>query len=359
MKIYSDTNYIPTNSIQSKAFCDAFIHSDKPKYIFGINSYADSIASLIDIDGYIDEFATDKKYKGKPIYKPSEISQSAMVVGSNIGKPLLVKNKIKRFSFWYLDYFSFFRDSGLDLKPVLFWSGFKEDFLTNREQYEEIFSMLEDDVSKNTMESIINFRLTYDLDFMQGFTEREDEQYFEDFLTLKTDGECFADVGGFDGFTTKEFVRHCQGYDRVYFFEPEHQNMLVAKRNLENYKNIDYYEIGLASTQGEARFNIGGSSSKIDRNGSLVIKTGKLDQLLDGKVTFIKMDIEGEELNALMGARETIRKNHPTLAISVYHRPNDLWKIPGFILSITANYKIFIRHYTSGISETVMFFVPK
>jgi hypothetical protein len=70
------------------------------------------------------------------------------------------------------------------------------------------------------------------------------------------------------------------------------------------------------------------------------------------------MDIEGGEKSALLGARECIRKNNPKLAICVYHCVDDLWKIPELIFDISDDYNIFLRHYTEGPVETVMFFVP-
>lgn len=70
------------------------------------------------------------------------------------------------------------------------------------------------------------------------------------------------------------------------------------------------------------------------------------------------MDIEGFEYEALRGAQRLIGKYQPKLAISVYHNAEDIWKIPKLILEINTNYKIFLRHYTKGICETIMFFVP-
>jgi hypothetical protein len=71
------------------------------------------------------------------------------------------------------------------------------------------------------------------------------------------------------------------------------------------------------------------------------------------------MDIEGWELKALAGCISQIRNNSPKLTIAVYHNSIDFIKIPEFILSINKNYKIFLRHYTEGWSESVMYFLPK
>ena len=75
----------------------------------------------------------------------------------------------------------------------------------------------------------------------------------------------------------------------------------------------------------------------------------------DERVTFIKMDVEGAELKSLMGARNTIIKNHPRLAICAYHKPEDLYELPGYILSIVPEYKFLLRHYSSNNWETVLY----
>ena len=85
----------------------------------------------------------------------------------------------------------------------------------------------------------------------------------------------------------------------------------------------------------------------------------KLDSFQIDDLTFLKMDIEGAELGALDGARDTIARCKPRLAICVYHNPSDMWQIPQKILSIHRGYDLYLRHYTEGVTETVMFFIPK
>jgi hypothetical protein len=76
------------------------------------------------------------------------------------------------------------------------------------------------------------------------------------------------------------------------------------------------------------------------------------------KFSFIKMDLEGWELSALRGSERHIAKDNPILAISVYHSIDDFWTIPKYITSVNNKYKIYLRHYTEGWSETVMYFLP-
>lgn len=81
------------------------------------------------------------------------------------------------------------------------------------------------------------------------------------------------------------------------------------------------------------------------------------DVLWDKDVTFIKMDIEGAELEALKGAGLTIQRCKPKLAICVYHKPEDIWEIPNLILDYYPDYKLYLRHYSLHFGETVLYAV--
>lgn len=75
-------------------------------------------------------------------------------------------------------------------------------------------------------------------------------------------------------------------------------------------------------------------------------------------MTFIKMDIEGAELEALHGCRDTIIKYRPKLAICVYHKPEDIIEIPSYIHEIVPEYKLYLRHHSKDLSETVLYALP-
>jgi len=118
--------------------------------------------------------------------------------------------------------------------------------------------------------------------------------------------------------------------------------------------------MGLSNKIDQLNFNENsGSSSSIIKNGQNIISTSTLDLLISEPVSFIKMDIEGWEMKAIEGCINHIINDTPKLAITVYHNASDFIEIPKYILSFNNNYNIYLRHYTSGWSETVMYFVPK
>jgi FkbM family methyltransferase len=343
---------------KAKAFCYEFTNSKKPKYIFGRNDWAISIAKEIEIDGFIDDFTKDTKYLGKPVIPIENVPNDALVAVVVIGKPLIAEKRVKQFQFDSIDYYSFFKYSGLPIKQIMFWDGMIDDIKNNLTKYEWIYNLLQDNTSRNQFYNIINFRLSYDLDYMRGFKAIEDEQYFEDFLELSINGESFVDVGAYDGYTTEKFIKISPYYKKVFLFEPERKNMLITKEKLKNFTNIEFYQLGLSDKKETLKFDVSGSSSKISEEGEVIIHVDRLDDIIKEKVTFIKMDIEGAEGKAIDGAKETIKAYHPKLAISVYHKKDDFWKIPEQILNIRDDYNIYLRHYTEGISETIMFFIP-
>lgn len=346
------------DNIVLKEFSEKFIKdSTVKKYLFGRNIYANKIVAQVDIDGFIDDYYTDKVYLGKQVIKLEEVPKNSFVLVLSGGNTQSALKKVREVGLECLDYYSFYHHANIELTEVCMNENFRQEYDANSEKFENIYTMLEDEESKNIFYQIVNFRYSYDLKYLKGFKNSEDKQYFEDFLKLEP-GEIFVDVGGYDGYTTEEFIRLCPNYNAVHIFEPEYKNLQEIKKRLKGCQNIHLYGIGLSNKKDTLQFDSSGSASKISDNGDVEIKVDKLDDILKENFTFIKMDIEGAEEYAIEGAVQSIKRNHPKLAISVYHKVNDLWKIPEKILSIRDDYKIYLRHYTESIYETVMFFIP-
>lgn len=329
------------------------------KYILGLNENSKKLANIVDITGYINDFSLDKSWNGINVYRSNEVlDKDSIIVSCSLAiyphsaiKSLRTKGFKNILSVldvaWFINF-----DLG-------FMSAVKKDLDENLNKYNFVYNNLKDDKSKIIFQKIINFRFSFDLGYMKNFIVDIRGQYFEDFLNLKQ-GEVFIDVGGFDGQTSVEFIKHCPSYKSIYIFEPSEKNMIIAKRNLKSYKNINFIPKGLSNKKNVFKFNTeAGSASIISEYGAVTIEVDSLDNLVDEKVSFIKIDIEGWESMAIEGMKNHILNDHPKMAISVYHKVDDFWKIPEQVFAIRSDYDIYMRHYTEGTDETVMFFMPK
>ncbi len=189
-----------------------------------------------------------------------------------------------------------------------------------------------------------------------------DKQYFEEDIVVKTPGEVFVDGGCYDGRTIRQFCKWCNGdYKKIFSFEPDKNNYDNALNMLRRQKIRDVVLLnkGLWSSMTELSFLEDGSqAARINENGKTIIKTATIDDTVgDEKVTFIKLDVEGAEYETLLGARNTIEKYHPKLAISIYHKPQDIFELPELILSMNSQYRLYLRHYQLSPNETILYCV--
>ncbi len=229
---------------------------------------------------------------------------------------------------------------------------------TNKDNLCGAFACLEDYLSKMIFESIVSSRFNKTIDLL-GRTCEADQYFPQDIFTL-SDEEVFVDGGAYDGDTIEAFLEHTgRKYKYIYAFEPDKANW--EKLLSRGYKQkITIFNAGLYSETKEISFDSNkGGSSKIGDEGIDTIQVVKFDdlELPEKAVSFIKMDIEGSELSALHGMKETIKKNRPKLAICIYHKFEDLWELPLYIKSLVPEYKLYIRNYTSYLDEIVLYAV--
>lgn len=194
----------------------------------------------------------------------------------------------------------------------------------------------------------------------------EEAAYFdlEALLPLQS-YEVFVDGGAFDGATTIEFMKWCGGNGYACCFEADSKNVAVANAYLSGIKNCEIVQKALWSKNTflyiDMKGNCGSFVSEEKRGENIkTIEAVALDDVVGNRpVTYIKMDIEGAELEALRGAENIIRKLHPRLAVSIYHKPEDIWTIPRLLLKYYEGYKFYMRHYSFSWYDTVLYAVPQ
>lgn len=234
----------------------------------------------------------------------------------------------------------------------------------NLNSFIEVYNMLEDSVSREIYYDIcmwrVSLRSNYLVDAYRKSTAATVRQYYDPIISL-SDKETYVDAGGYIGDSIQDFLSQVQSYGKIYCYEPDSNNIAKAKENLKLYENIIYKNLGLGEKRTTAKFsNMGLSSSSIlhDTDEGDIVDIVTLDEDIEQKITFLKMDIEGEELGALRGAKRHIVEDRPILAICLYHNVEDIYAIPQYIGSIVDNYRFCIRHYTPFHGETVLYAIP-
>lgn len=224
----------------------------------------------------------------------------------------------------------------------------------NLEKYKKVYSLLEDDFSKETYVNMIK-KHYLDAD-ISGIVCDGQEIYFDKELTL-TDEEVFVDCGGYTGDTSLQFIARTGGrYKKLVIFEPEGCKEKVIRESLKGHA-YELHMYGIWSSSTILKFSArGDSASHIAESGETRIPVKALDDvLLKECPTFIKMDIEGAEMEALKGSRKIIESYKPKLAICIYHKPEDLFEIPILLREMRNDYRFLIRQYSDSRFETVCY----
>lgn len=185
-------------------------------------------------------------------------------------------------------------------------------------------------------------------------------QYFDEDIINLEKSEVFLDCGCYDFETSEIFASRCPDYKKIICFEPDLKNRGCIERKIKdnNLRDITVYPYGVWDRNDTLYFAGNGSSVMVAESGNYQIDVVALDNVINDRVTFIKMDIEGSEMKALLGAQNIIRKYRPKLAICVYHKKEDIVEIPKYILNLVPEYKLYLRHYSNYFAtETVLYAV--
>lgn len=230
-------------------------------------------------------------------------------------------------------------------------------FKQNRERVKHIVALLADEESKLCYRKAIQYRYTHDLRRAPKYTRNI---YFPRDIIHLSDHEVFIDGGAFVGDTIRVFYKKTSAkYKKIVAFEPDTYNYKMLTKL--KYHDVVKNNMGLWDDDCELNFtNGGGCGSRMSEHADSTVIVRKLDNLdVCQNATYIKLDIEGSELNALMGAENLIKRNHPKLAVCLYHSDEDMIRIIEYIHNIEPDYHIYVRHHSIQAAETVMYAVYK
>lgn len=325
---------------------DILARTNKPIVVYGMGNGAQKIIDTIknhggDISGIFasDEFVRGHSFLGWEVVKYAQICEMfddfVVVLGFATHLDSVLKN-IRKISREHTVY-------APDV-PVAGGGLFTIDYVReNEEKFDFVYSRLADEESRSIYLNILNFKISGKVEYLFN-TFCDKKEIYRDILRLGPD-ETIVDLGAYDGDTIKEFTAYTKGkYRHIYALEPDAKNYKKLLKNTQGMENFTPYNIGAWAKKDILIFDKkAGRNSKLSASG-VPVNVTDLDSLIDAPVTMIKMDIEGSELHALEGARQTIEKYRPKLYVCAYHRNEDLFSLPLKILEIYDGYKLYFRH---------------
>jgi FkbM family methyltransferase len=225
------------------------------------------------------------------------------------------------------------------------------------------FSLMADDRSRGEFLAQLKFRLQGN--FAGLPSPVEGPIYFREELFQLGKREALVDCGAFDGDTVNLFLEITAGsFNRIIAFEPDPDNFaklsgFVNALHTEIRKRIMLHQAATGAVHERVRMEVGSGPASHLGSGECEVECLTLDSVLrEVSATFIKMDIEGSELSTLAGARESIRRDSPVLAVSAYHRQGDLWNIPLCIHEMNPDYSFHLRPHMLEAWDLVCYAVP-
>lgn len=244
----------------------------------------------------------------------------------------------------------------------------------HKEELNQIYDLFEDEESKLVFRSFIgakanNIKRESCRELISLWTS---EQYFNNLYPKDLyDEHILIDCGAYIGDSTTAFFEFLKDEEKpvmVRAFEMEDDNFKELESLSKKYNNLIAYKIGLGDKHEKYYYERKKDASVlVDYETENLVEIAPLDSILKGKeikASFIKMDIEGFEEKALMGMKNVIINNKATLAICVYHRVDDLIRLPKLIKSYVESstcdvkYKYYLRHHSHNAAELVFYAVP-
>lgn len=313
------------------------------------------------ICGFIDDNGQKEWVQGKRVWRTDDIESLAIPNASFIITTYAVEKMACRLM-----------EKGISAENIHFFPELLiddvaiETFRTNREKIEQVYNILSDNLSKYIYKSLFDIYINGNIGILSR--TKGDCQYFpnegindeiEEFRLSEKEG--FVDCGAYDGDTIRSFkIRTNDKFKKIWAFEPDADNFvrLVDYVEKEQDKRIEVINGGVYSQNTDMFFRGNCSTtSALAQTGEEKVRVYQLDSIIDEPVTYIKMDIEGSEKEALSGAKRIIAEYKPKLAICIYHKIEDFWEIPLLIKMLNPDYKIYIRNYEDRIDETICYAV--
>ena len=346
---------------------------DAPKVIVGAGGAAWWILqgftrNSIAIDGFVvtEEYGITETC-GYPVFSPSNWSELPNPIGEYVAivgimntdiDVDLITSKLKDLGWSNVITFSQFAASLLEESGINCAMLDPKIMLKSEEALEEVRDMLEDSESKECLAHLISY--------IQNFTDNVlgifPHPYFVLDLPRWNSRLRILDCGAFDGDTVKQAVQHGYEIEASVCFEPDKSNYAKLVANTPVGEKRLNLPVAVGDGTKTLQFSAQSSSgSQVIKESGTPVQCISIDEMLfNWSPNLIKMDIEGSEFSALLGAEETIKRFRPNMAISVYHKASDITQIPLWIKSILgSDVRYYLRRHSRTVADTVLYVYPK
>jgi FkbM family methyltransferase len=323
----------------------------KPIVLYGMGNGADEILDRCELLGIpvagvfaSDDFARHQTFRGFTVCRYDEIVKKypdcLVLIAFASERPEILERffRIAAERETYAPHLPLFGDLSV-VSPS--W------LLDHETQLQDTWELLADQQSRRVMEDILDYKLSGKLDYLEAVSQRREDL---ETLFMFSDKETYLDLGAYRGDTVEEFLSLTEGrYDHIYAVEPDPKNFQKLQRFVEENQisKCSLIHSGIWKEEGRLSFaEKGGRMSFLDAQAETDIPVTTIDRILDGHpVSYIKMDVEGAEMEALAGGAEAIKNYRPKLLIAGYHHDDDLWKIPLCLKRLCPEYRIYLRRH--------------
>jgi FkbM family methyltransferase len=349
--------------------------SDLPLVFYGAGASAEALFNMLSAAGVAEKvlgvFASD------PYCTPGlRFHGMEVVPRSALADMPFAKEKFDVLAAFYIDpHWKGLMSSLYDLPFVnrvltLDFSGPSIDYayvLEHREAFDETYSLLDDQRSRDTLVAWLNMKITHDSSCLWDYVT--DDQYFPRDVPLGIGSdEVLADCGAYSGETAIRFAELTGGrYRRIYCVEPSVQNAVMLRERLRGLKDVTIVPKAAWDREETLHFleddncaHVGEREREREREREISVQADSLEHILgdDADSPIITMDIEGSELRALRGAERIISRGRARLAVCVYHKLDDMITIPQYIKSVMPSARLYFRTHTCSFYEQVLYAVP-
>jgi FkbM family methyltransferase len=342
--------------------------------IYGVGAFGKIFYDCLnkDADFFIDDFYNKSIFDGKFVKELINVDKNTKIYISVLQYSKKIESDLLEKGFKNIVSFT---DSIKEMPDILvniskknyLWLVSEHERMINEYSISKVELLLKDEYSRKLLQKIVNLRKTLDIKY---YIDPSDTEYFPSDVPILENLEQinFIDCGAYIGDTIQELTKQSSNINYTISFEPDSKNLiklqeqLSSLNNKNNSANFLVYPAGVYSKNDILKFSNNGidSSASLDDTSKLKVPVVSLDTiLLNSSPNYIKMDIEGAEKKAILGAKQTIQKYKPNLAICLYHKPEDLWELPLLINELEPSYEMYIRVHEDMCLSTVLYCISK